>query len=146
MAQEDRRLADIADEYGATPEALRALLASLRVQAGADYFYIYWTAGEGTKPAGKRRQRTLLAFLTADAALAFAQHNQLHAAERPRLRRLSLLQLVQASLREPAISAILFAADHDEPPPLGCLPPGVRVDRASLLRSLHPDQQPSAGL
>jgi hypothetical protein len=140
VAQEDRQIADIADEYGATPEALRALLASLRAQLGADYFYVYWTVGEGAKPAGKRRQRTLLAFLTADAALAFAQRNRLHAAEQPRLRRLSLLQLVQATLREPTIIAILFAADHGEPPPLGHLPPGEHVDRASLLRSLHPDE------
>jgi hypothetical protein len=139
VAQEDRQLTDIADEYGATPEALRALLASLRARVGADYFYIYWTASEGAKPAGKRRQRTLLAFLTADAALAFAQRNQLQATEQPRLRRLSLLQLVQATLREPAISAILFAADHGEPP-LGHLPPGEQVDRASLLRSLHPGE------
>ena len=137
MTQEDRQLANLADEYGATTAALRALLVSLRAQAGADYFYVYWTAGDGAKPAGQLRQRTLLAFLTADAALAFAQRNQLYVAERPRLRRLSLLQLVQATLRAPAITAILFATEHNDQPPPGRLPPGARIDRASLLRSLH---------
>jgi hypothetical protein len=139
VARDDQQIADLAGAYGATTEALLALLASLRDQAGADYFYIYWTTGAAGKPAGAPRQRTLLVFPTADAALAFAQRNQLHVAERPRLRRLSLLQLVQATLREPSITAILFAADQGESHQPGHLPPGARVERASLLRSLHPD-------
>lgn len=140
VAREDQQIADLAGAYGATTEALRALLASLRAQAGGDSFYIYWTSGTGGKPAGTQRQRTLLVFPTADAALAFAQRNQLHVAERPRLRRLSLLQLVQATLREPLITAILFATDQGEPHLTGHLPSGVRIERASLLRSLHPDE------
>jgi len=113
------------------------LLESLRTQVGADYFYVYWTSGDRAKPAGQLRQRTLLAFLTADAAVAFAQRNRLYATEQPRLRRLSLLQLVHATLRTPAITAILFAAEHSDQPPPGRLPSGAHVDRASLLRSLH---------
>jgi hypothetical protein len=136
VTQEDRQLADLAGEYGATAEALHAMLVSLRAQVGADYFYVYWTSSDGAKPAGQLRQRTLLAFLTADAAVAFAQRNRLYATERPRLRRLSLLQLVQATLRASAITAILFATEHSDQPPPGRLPPGARVDRASLLRSL----------
>jgi hypothetical protein len=137
VTQEDQQLVDLAGEYGATPEALRALLASVRMQAGADHFYVYWTVGGGAKAAGDQRQRTLLAFPTADAALAFAQRNRLHSTERPRLRRLSLLQLIQATLHKPAIAAILFATEQDEQPPPGQFPAGVRVERADVLRALH---------
>ncbi len=137
MTQEDRQLAALASAYGATSEALRALLASVRSQAGADHFYIYWTSGGGAAPPGEQRQRTLLAFPTADAALAFAQRNLLHSAERPRLRRLSILQLIQATLRKPAIAAILFATEQEDQLPPGQFPAGVRVERADLLRLLR---------
>jgi hypothetical protein len=127
-----------ADGQSADAEAVRALLASLREQLGADSFYVFWISRGATRPPGGGRQRTLLAFLTADAALAFAQRNRL-IADRPRLRRLSLLQLVLATLREPAILAILFVADREEQEPLaGQLPQGVRIARADLLRSLYP--------
>ena len=89
--------------------------------------------------SGARRQRTLLAFPTPDSALAFAQRNQLAAPNQLRLRRLSILQLVQATLREPAITALLFTTDPDgSPTPIGRLPHGVRVERADLLQRLRP--------
>ncbi|HEX9373352.1 MAG TPA: hypothetical protein VF897_20230 [Roseiflexaceae bacterium] len=135
---EESDLAAFADEQGAPIEAARALLANLRAQAGADRFYIFWTAGGG--PAGGAgRQRTLLAFPTPDAALAFAQRNQLgRASDQPRLRRLRLVQLIQAMLREPAIVALLLVEDvHDQPLPAGQLPRGVRIERAELLRRLQ---------
>ena len=139
MILEDEQLKNLADEHGASVEALRDLLAELRAQAGADQFYVFWMAGRGSEQPGARRRRTLLAFLTPDAALVFAQRNQLTAPTRPRLRRLSILQLVQATLREPAIAALLFVADQDTPPPqAGQLPRGVRVERADLLRRLRP--------
>ena len=53
VTQEDRQLAALASEYGATSEALRALLASVRGQAGADHFYIYWTSGGGAAAPGE---------------------------------------------------------------------------------------------
>lgn len=140
MIPEDGQLQNLADEQGASIEALHALLAALRAQAGADQFYVFWLVGKGGEPPRARRQRTLLAFLTPDAALAFAQRNQLaDASTQARLRRLSLLQLVQAILREPAITALLFVADQEAPPPAaGLLPHGVRVERADLLRRLRP--------
>jgi hypothetical protein len=117
---EDEQLKNLADEHGASVEALRDLLAELRAQAGADQFYVFWMAGRGSEQPGARRRRTLLAFLTPDAALVFAQRNQLTAPTRPRLRR-------------------LFVADLDTPPPqAGQLPRGVRVERADLLRRLRP--------
>ena len=101
-----------ADEYGLSLAAAWSLLEELRAQAGAERFYVFWTSGSGGGARGTGRQRILLAFPTPDRALAFAQRNQLaRAGELPRLRRLSLLQLVQAMLREPAIGALLIVAD-----------------------------------
>jgi hypothetical protein len=136
---DDRQLQALAGEHGCDAAALRELLTALCEQVGADSFYVFWTTGTASGQSGAPRQRTLLAFPTADAALAFAQRNQLGAADRPRVRRLSMLQIVQATLREQAITAILFVADRADQPPAGRLPPGVRVARADLLRSLYID-------
>jgi hypothetical protein len=134
----DKPIQDLADEYGADAAAVRTLLATLRERAGADHFYVFWTVGGAAQSAGARRERTLLAFQTPDAALAFAQRNRLDDADRPRLRRLGLIQLVGAALRAPAIVAILFVGDEDYPTLLaGQLPPGVRVARDDLLQSLQ---------
>jgi len=133
---EDSQLKDLADEQGTSIATVRTVLLALREQLGADRFYIFWVAGAGAAGSGARRERTLLAFRTADAALAFAQRNQLAgAASRPRLRRLSILQLVQAMLREPAITALLFV-DDEEGLPAGQLPRGVRIERAAILEQL----------
>jgi hypothetical protein len=134
----DKPIRDLADEHGADAAAVRELLVALRKRAGADYFYVFWAAGGAAKSASVRRERTLLAFPTPDAALAFAQRNRLHDAGQPRLRRLELIQLVGAALRAPAIVAILFVADEGDPGlPAGHLPPGLRVARDELLRSLR---------
>jgi hypothetical protein len=132
----DTQLAAFAAEYGVAVEPLRALLAELRERAGAERFYVFWTAGGGTGAGGRARRRTLLAFPTPDAALAFAQRNSLtRDSEQPRLRRFTLLQLIEAMLREPAIVALILVAD-DEPPPAGHLPRGQRIQREELLRRL----------
>jgi hypothetical protein len=127
----------MADEYGVDAAAVRELLAAVRERAGADHFYVFWTAGGAAKSPGVSRERTLLAFPTPDAALAFAQRNRLQGADRPRLRRLEIIQLVGAALRAPAIVAILFVSDEGDPGlPAGQLPPGLRIARDELLRSL----------
>ena len=132
----DIELADFAAEYEMTLEAARALLAELRAPAGVERFYIFRTVGGGAGAGGGVRKRTLLAFPTPDGALAFAQRNGLSTlGEQPRLRRFTLLQLIGAMLREPAIAALLLATD-DTPPPAGQLPPGERIERAALLRRL----------
>jgi hypothetical protein len=136
----DKPIRDLADEHGADVAAVRELLAALRERAGADHFYVFWAAGRAEKSAGAGRERTLLAFQTPDVALAFAQRNRLHHAGQPRLRRLELIQLVGAALRAPAIVAILFIADAGDPGlPAGRLPLGVRIERADLIRAIHPD-------
>jgi hypothetical protein len=133
----DKSIRDLADEHGADAAAVRELLAALRKRAGADHFYVFWAAGSAAKSGAARRERTLLAFQTPDAALAFAQRNKLHDTGQPRLRRLELIQLVGAALRAPTIIAILFVADEGDPKlPVGRLPPGLRVARDELLQSL----------
>jgi hypothetical protein len=136
---QEAELKAFAEDQGVSLESARLVLGWLRAQLEADRFYVFWTTGRGGEGRSAGRQRTLLAFLTPDAALTFAQRNQMaRAAELPRLRRLTLLQLVQAVLREPAISALLIAKDlEDELIPAGQLPAGVRVERAELLRQLQ---------
>jgi hypothetical protein len=134
----DKPIQDLADEYGTDTMMVRELLATLQERVGANHFYVFWTAGGATQAPGARRERILLAFQTPDAALAFAQHNRLQNVDRPRLRRLELIQLVGAALRAPAIVAILFVGEEDHPTLLvGQLPAGIRVARDELLRSLH---------
>ena len=131
----DTELAAFAAEYEMTLDAARALLDELRAPAGVEHFYIFWTTGSAGASSGARK-RTLLAFPTPDGALAFAQRNGLGGpSEQPRLRRVALLQLIGAMLREPAIAALILATD-DEPPPAGELPRGARIERAELLRRL----------
>lgn len=133
----DTELTTFAAEYAMTPAAARALLDELRAQAGAERFYIFWTIGGGAGAGASGRKRTLLAFPTPDAALAFAQRNSLGSpGEQPRLRRFALLQLLQAMLRESAILALLLVTDDDDPPPTGQLPHGIRIERTELLRRL----------
>jgi hypothetical protein len=133
---EDRQIRDLAEEYGIGAAALRELLSALIDRVGADSCYVFWTSGNSGGAPGGARTRTLLAFPTPDAALVFAQRNHLAHAHRPRVRRLSLVQLLRAMLREPAITAILFVADDDALSPAGRLPPGFRIERADLLGSL----------
>jgi hypothetical protein len=137
----DTQLAAFAAEYEMTLDAARALLDELRVKAGVERFYVFWTTGAGAGASAGERKRTLLAFHTPDAALAFAQRNDLgRPGEQLRLRRFALLQLLQAMLREPAILALLLVTD-DDPPPAGQLPHGTRIERAQLLRQLTAGDQ-----
>jgi hypothetical protein len=134
---EETALAAFAAQHGQSIAAARELLHELRARTGADRFYVFWTsAGSGTGGSTGARERTLLAFPTPDAALAFSQRNGLRRdGEQPRLRRFTLLQLIEAVLRQPAIGALILVAD-DEPPPAGQLPRGERLERAELLRRL----------
>ena len=130
-------LAAFAREYGYNAAALRALVDELSARSNARAFYVFSSQRAGGAGAPPDRRRLLLAFPTPDSALAFAQHNRLTAEERPRLRRLELLQLIGAVLREPAIEALLLAAESgDDDPPAGRFPDGVRIERAELLRRL----------
>jgi hypothetical protein len=145
VTRNDQHVEELARNQGVSIGAARALLAKLRAQAGADEFYVFWTAKKSAGAAGPRRARTLLAFVTPDAALAFAQRNRLNADDLPRLRRLALFQLAQAALREPSIAALLFVAEGGDPAlTAGNLPAGARIEREELLRWLHEPSQERA--
>jgi hypothetical protein len=105
-------------------------------------FYLYRTAGGGMGGgAGEHasgRERIVLAFPSADDALGFAQHYGLGAA--PRLLTLSLPQLLAVLIQRPSIRAVLIAAEHECLQPDG-LPPGLRIERATLLAELANAEQ-----
>jgi len=137
---DDAAIVEFAAAHTTSTTAVHALIESVRAEVGAVQFYIFWTSGAGRgggRDAG--RTRTLLAFRTPDAALAFAQRNGLAgAAERPRLRRLTLLHLCHAMLQEPAIAALIIATEAEEQPSAaGQIPPGMRLERAELVRRLR---------
>ena len=132
---DDADLSAFAAEHSFGVAALRALVAELSAQAGAGSFYVFWTPERGGASGSSGRERILVAFRSPDAALAFAQRNNLAGDERPRLRHLSLALLVEATLRKPAIVALLLAGEETEALP-GRLPHGVRIERAELLRRL----------
>jgi hypothetical protein len=137
---DDAAIAEFAATHASSPAAVRALIDSTRAQVGVVQFYIFWTSRGGQGGSGEGgRARTLLAFTTPDAALAFAQRNQLGGpATRPRLRRLTLLHLFQAMLQEPMIAALVITTETAEQPiRAGQLPPGMRIERAELVRRLR---------
>lgn len=131
-------------QQGYSREAAQVALASLEAHLN-DHgypaersFYIYRTGGKiegaGDEPA-RERPRMLLAFSSADTALSFAQHNQLHRA--PRLLRVSVPQLLAILVQRPTIQAIMFVNELVEAAPRGQLPAGLRLDRAAVLNMLE---------
>lgn len=99
-------------------------------------FYVYRIGGNTTGASGgSGRPRLLLAFASADSALAFAQRNSLGAT--PRLLRMSIAQLLAILLQRPSIGALLFVTELAEVPPGRQLPPGFHLDRMVLLDMLQ---------
>jgi hypothetical protein len=135
----------VARQQGYSEEAAHAALAAVRArldEAGVavQRFYIFRTGDGGvgggdpgpSEPAG--RQRLLLAFQSADAALAFAQGAALGAS--PRLVALTISQLLAAMVQRPAIGALLVADEGEAPARPGQLPTGTRIERAALIELL----------
>lgn len=125
----------------AAQSALAAVRARLAEGGVADQcFYIYRTSDSGLSgdktPAGEApgRARLLLAFQSADSALAFAQGAGLGAS--PRLVALSLSQALAALIQRPAIAALLIAAEDEERAAANNLPRGLRIERAALIELL----------
>lgn len=137
---------DAARQQGYSDAAAHATLAAVhaRLSEGgvtAGRFYIF-RSGDGSDGGGETgpvgpagRQRVLLAFQSADAALAFAQGGRIGAA--PRLITLTIGQILAALVRRPAIGALLIADDSDAPARPGHLPPGTRIERAALIELLE---------
>jgi hypothetical protein len=132
------QLTTFAAQHQIDPTVLRELIVDLQTQAGIAAFYIFWNSGSGggrTTPS--QRPRTLLAFPSPDTALAFAQHNHLVVPGQPaRLRRLTLLQLFGALLREVQIEALLLVIAEDVSFVAGQLPAGITLSREAILGRL----------
>lgn len=133
----------IARQQGYSVAAAQAALATVRGTlraAGvvARRFYIFRTGdgGVGSEGGGEHtgRPRLLLAFQSADAALAFAQRVGL--AVSPRLVGLSLGQVLAAMIQRPAIVSLLVVDEEDGPLAPGALPHGTRIERATLVALL----------
>ncbi len=99
-------------------------------------FYVYRTGGGAGEAAdGSERSRLLLAFPSADAALAFAQHYGLGPS--PRLHSIHVDQLLTILLQRPAIGTLLFVDELAENPPGRHVPPGLQVYRSVVLAMLQ---------
>jgi hypothetical protein len=132
----------VAQQQGfSAPRARVALQAAQRHLADRGYaqrrhFYIYRTSPQGAVGgASGERPRRVLAFATADTALAFAQHN--HLRPTPRLLRTSLDQLLAVLVQRPTIQTVLFVAEplHIRTP--GTLPAGFSLERAAIVHMLE---------
>ncbi|NJN19478.1 MAG: hypothetical protein HC822_26155 [Oscillochloris sp.] len=137
---------NIAQQSGYPTAAALAALERVRAELRAaklyrTRYYLYRTGGAGSDlaatsrtPASPMRPRTLLAFLSADAALAFAQHRNL--GKSPQLITLSLGQILATLINRPTIGAALIAAEaeHNERP--GSLPHGMPISREHVLDML----------
>jgi hypothetical protein len=136
----DDALHEFATLGGCSIAAAQALVADVQAQAGGAWFYVFWVQGGGGEPGSPgRRTRQVIAFATPDAALAFAQRNNLiNVAAGPRLRRLSIARLLLAMLREPAITRLVFVHDGATPA-AGRLPDGIVVEREAMLQRLRPE-------
>jgi hypothetical protein len=133
----------IAQQHGfAKPRARTALHAAHRQLAERGYsqrrhFYLYRTSPPGAVGGASsgERPRRVLAFATADTALAFAQHNQLRPT--PRLLRASLGQLLAVLVQRPTIQMVLFVAEPLSIRAPGTLPAGFALERAAVVHMLE---------
>lgn len=134
----------IAQQHGfsgaAASAALAAIEGRLAGQGVATRRLLFFRSGAasatgaaGPSGAAPQRPRLLLAFRSADAALAFAQRSGIGSA--PRLVTLSLAQALAVLLQRPEIGALLIADDEGPRGPDG-LPPGIRVGRDGLIELL----------
>ncbi|RRR76362.1 MAG: hypothetical protein EI684_03180 [Candidatus Viridilinea halotolerans] len=145
MTTESPLFIEVAMQHGYSSEAAQAALDAVRarlVAAGLapTRLYIYRSSEGGltgsgaSEPPPSRRPRLLLAFSSADAALAFAQRGGI--SRSPRLIALSLSQALAAMLQRPSIGALYLATEGDDVITPGTLPPGWRLERTELLALL----------
>jgi hypothetical protein len=136
----DDALHELATLGGCSVATARAFVADVRSQASGEWFYVFWVQSGGSPGSPSRRSRRVLAFATPDAAMAFAQRNNLvDMATGPRLRRLSVSRLLLAMLREPAIAKLVLVHDGALPVAAGSLPDGIIIEREEMLHRLHAD-------
>lgn len=134
---------EAARQQGATAARAADVLRDLAAHVAPGPFYVYRVGGEGSGSeggeSGSGKKRTLLAFQTADDALAFAQRNRL--GPTPRLLRLSLAQLLTIMMHRPSVEAVLFVAIIDDAMRPGQFPQGRRVARAEIIAAMTTNDQ-----
>jgi hypothetical protein len=120
--------------------AVLPLLTDLVDRAG-EWFYVYWLArsqaGSAQRPSTSSG-RTIVAFATADSAMAFARRNRFDLNHQSsHLQQISLPRLLLLLFNDAAIHAVLLVPDSDPPERAGVYPDGIRLERAALLRQLE---------
>jgi hypothetical protein len=129
-------LEEAARQRGQSGAAALTLLHGLHARLGHASYYVYRTErAAGAAGGASGRQRTLVAFPSGDAALAFAQRNRLGAT--PRLQRLSLARLLAALFQQHDLAAVLFVGEPPDDLAAGRLPEGLRLERAAALAALE---------
>ncbi|GEM_PF-1486226 len=138
LVVDEAQLVLFAAQHQIDPMVLRELIDDLQEQAGIADFYIFWNRGSGAgRATPPQRSRKLVAFPSPDTALAFAQCNHLILPDQPaRLRRLTLLQLLRAMVRESRIEGLLLVTAEDANFVSGRLPDGILLMRAATLGRL----------
>ncbi len=132
-------LAAAVRHVGGEPAQVVSALAAFMERLSADghpsasRLYVYRATGAGSgsaaTPPSPARSRFLLAFLSADDALSFAQRTGL--ARAPRLMTLSPARALAVMVQREALQ-FLHIAYNDEPTANG-LPAGWRLSRADIL-------------
>jgi hypothetical protein len=131
------RLGYTADTARGAYTQVVAALTGYELAAGARLF-VFRNAegggGDGGAALEPPRERTIVAFGSADSALAFAQRNGL--GTRPQLQGLQIGQLLALMIERPRITTLIIADESDEIP-RGVLPTGLRLDRGTLVAWLE---------
>lgn len=135
MKTEQPSIDSLAQHYQLDAELMRKQIDAMIKQAGRQEFFVFRTSGKGSSGASAEpRRRSLLAFPSPDSALSFAQRNHLHDPLQPvRTRRLGLLHLLEAVLRNPNLGLLVLANDSNED--IGRLPSGLHIQRDEFLKS-----------
>lgn len=135
-------LVDLATSLGTTPDHLRASVRRALGRVPRRRYYVFRITGAqaATRSTGPR-SRTITAFPSPDAALAFAQRNG-HGSN-VQISSISPAELVLLLLKDPSVGAILFLDDQDDPG--ASTGSGVKLERADLLGGeSDPAPQPAA--
>ncbi len=131
-------LADLAATFRTTPAQLEAIVAELARRAPANVYYVFRVARrERGSATTVRKPRTVVAFPTADDAMAWAQRSGQSA--NARLRAITPMTLLTYMLADPTIIAVRFLHHGAEARPNG---PAVAIQRDDLVRAI--DQARSA--
>jgi hypothetical protein len=136
-------LTDLAATLGITPAHLQQTLESTARRLPYNSYYVYRIApGQRRSSPAPDKPRTIVAFPTADDALAFAQRNG--QGTNVRLRVLNSTDLLTRMLADATIGAVLFLESGGHTG--RGFGPGVTINRTEILDALdHPQHEAQPG-